>query len=180
MRRNNRNTLLLIAGVTQIVKSFAYCVLMLMTSLFFDVIDLTIRRMIYLTTTYAIKPEMGEKLITLITVGIFLYLGVAIVLNFASGILFLEESKRGNEQLRFRSGIIALSTVSVLTLNACVPCILAIIALIVDKSQPEDEVVKKFDNIELQGKVNEIQKLKDEKKITKQEYIDLLTKVLTE
>ena len=180
MRRNNRNTLLLIGGVVQIIKSFAYCVAMLFTSLFFDVIDLTIRRKIYLTKTYAVKPELGEKLITLITVGIFLYLGVAIILNFASGIVYLEESKRGNAPLKNRVLIVSLSTVSVLTLNAFVPCLLAVVALLIDKSQPEEELREKVNDKVLHSKVKEIQKLKDEKKITSKEYIDLLTKVLTE
>lgn len=180
MKRNNRNTLLLIAGVTQIIKSFAYCVLMLLTSICFDIIDLTIRRYIYLTTTYAIKPELGEKIITLLTVGIFLYLGVAITINFASGIIFFQESKRGKSALKNRSLIISLAVVSVLTLNALIPCVLAMVALLIDKAQPDGDYKDVVNAQNLKIKVNEVQKLKDNKNISSKEYIDLLTKVLTE
>ncbi len=178
MKRNNRNTLLLVAGVTQIIKSFVYCVAMLITSLCFDVIDLTIRRHIYLTTTYALKPELGEKLITLIVIAIFLYLSIAIMLNFASGIIYLQESKGGNAPLKNRVLLISMMVLSVITLNTLFASILVLIALLVDKQQPESEFKEELSSDQLKARVTEIQNLKEQGAITKQEYIDMLTKLL--
>ncbi len=178
MKKNNRNTLLLIAGVTQIIKSFAYCVAMLLTSICFDVIDLTIRRKIYLTDTYAIKPQLGEKLITLIIVGIFLYLTVAIALNFISGIICFQESKRGNKPLKNRSLLISLAVISVLTFNTLFASVLTFVALVIDKNQPESEFNEDLTSPQLKARVNEIQKLKDDGSITNKEYIEMLTKLL--
>ncbi len=178
MKRNNRNTLLLIAGITQIIKSFVYCVVMLITSLCFDIIDLTIKRKIYLTQTYAINPELGEKLITLIVIGIFLFLTVAIMLNFASGIIYLQESKSGNASLKNRALIIVMMVLSVIALNTLVSSVLVFVALLVDKQQPESEFSEQLTSAELKARVTEIQNLKKEGSISKQEYIDLLTKLL--
>lgn len=180
MRRNNRNTLLLISGITQIIKSFAYCIAMLLTSICFDVIDLTIRRKIYLTTTYAIKPELGEKIITLITIGIFVYLALAIIINFASGMIFFLESKRGKNELKNRNLVVVMAIISIFTLNGFVPNILSLIALLIDKKQPNSEMKETINDHNLKVKVNEILTLKNEKSITYKEYIELLTKVLTE
>ena len=178
--RNNRNTLLFISGVVQIVKSFLYCIALLILAVCFDIIFLWLKIQIVATDVYKYSSvAQGDKLITLIVIAIFIYLALAIVLNFVAGIINMEASRTGRSPLRHRLLITVFATVNLLSTVSMIPSILTYVALVVDKNQMEGfKVEEKYDKETLKVKINEIKELKKEKAITQEEYIELLNRLI--
>ena len=179
MKRNNRNTLLLISGMTQFIKGFINCIMLLVVSICFDMINLRLKMWMYSTDFYAYEPAFGERLMNFIIIAMFIYLGLAIAINFTLGIICLDEAKQGAEPLRFRRLIIALSVINVMTLTGFIGPALNISALLADKNQPDTDEAEKVDVTEMKKRIEQIKELKKEKAITQQEYIDMLTELLT-
>lgn len=178
--RNNRNTLLLISGILNIVKSFVYCIALLFIALSFDIVYLWLKIQIVGTDVYRYSSvEQGDKIITLAVVGIFIFLAVAIALNFVAGIINLEASRSGKNPLNHKLLMTVFSTINVLTLVAVVPSILTYIAMLVDKNQEDGYVVEnKIDKETMKIKIEQIKELKKDKSITQEEYIELLNKLI--
>ncbi len=178
--RNNRNTLLLVGGVINIVKSFLYCITLLMIALSFDIVYLWLKIQIIGTDVYRYSSaEQGDKLITLAVVGIFIFLAVAIALNFVAGIISLEASRSGRNPLQHRLLMAVIATINLLTLASIVPSILTYIAMLVDKNQADGfKVEEKIDKETMKIKIEQIKELKKDKAITQEEYIELLNKLI--
>lgn len=178
--KNNRNTLLFISGIIQIVKSFLYCIALLVLAVCFDVIYLWLKIQIVATDVYKYSSvAQGDKILTLIVIAIFIYLALSIVLNFVAGIVNMEASRSGRNPLEHRLLITMFATINILSTVAIVPSILTYIALVLDKSQPDGfKVEAKYDKETLKVKIEEIKELKKEKAITQEEYIELLNKLI--
>ena len=178
--RNNRNTLLFISGIIQIVKSFLYCLALLILAVCFDVIYLWLKIQIVATDVYKYSSvAQGDKILTLIVIAIFVYLALSIVLNFIAGIINMEASRSGRNPLEHRLLITMFATVNILSTVSFIPSILTYIALLLDKNQPDGfKVEEKYDKETLKVKIEEIKELKKEKAITQEEYIELLNKLI--
>lgn len=178
--RNNRNTLLLVGGVINIVKSFLYCITLLMIALNFDIVYLWLKIQIIGTDVYRYSSaEQGDKLITLAVVGIFIFLAVAIALNFVAGIINLEASRSGRNPLQHRLLMAVMSTINLFTLTSIVSSILTYVAMLVDKNQVDGfKVEEKIDKETMKIKIEQIKELKKDKAITQEEYIELLNKLI--
>ena len=177
--KNNRNTLLFISGVAHIVRSIVSAGLLILISLSVEIIDVALKISIFRSKLYAYSPELGENLLTIVIVAIFVYLSLNIFLSFGMGLLCLDQSKLGAEPLTNRGAIVVLSVINCILLNGIVFNALAITSLIVDKHKPGEEQPEKDDK-ELHTKINELKKLKDDKVITQKEFIDMVTKILVE
>jgi len=180
--KNNRNTLLMVAGIMQIVKSVVSVLLLVIVSTSLDVIDSALRVAIFRSPLYAYNPQAGEKFMMMIVIFIFLYLGFSVILNSVSGIIYIDQSKLGTEQLTMRRWIAILSSVNLLLFTAPLASILGIVALVADKNQPDafDKDENEEYSIRLKQKIEELKKLKEDKSISKQEFLDTLTKILVE
>lgn len=178
--RNNRNTLLLISGIINIVKSFVYCATLLVVALCFDVVYLWLKIQIIGTDVYKYSSaEQGDKVITLVVVALFLFLTLAIALNFVAGIVNLEASRTGKDPLQHRLLMTVMATINLLTLISIVPSILTYIAMLVDKNQEDGFAVEnKVDKETMKIKIEQIKELKKDKAITQEEYIELLNKLI--
>ena len=176
--KNNRNTLLLIAGIAHIVKSIVSALLLVLVSLCVEIIDVSLKISVFRSKLYSYSPELGEKLITVVIVAIFVYLSLNIFLSFGMGLVCLDQSKLGSKPLINRGVIIVLSVINSVLLNGLVFNALAVISLVVDKHQPDGE--KTETNEELRQKIDELKKLKEENVITQKEFIDMVTKILVE
>ena len=180
--KNNRNTLLLVAGLMQIVKSVVSALLLVIVSTSLDVIDSSLRVAVFRSPLYSYNPQAGEKLMMMIIIFIFLYLGFSIILNSVSGLIYIDQSKLGTEPLTMRKWIAILSSVNLLIFTSVIASILGLVALVVDKNQPD--AFEKHENdeypIRLKQKIEELKKLKEDKSISKQEFLDTLTKILVE
>ena len=64
--KNNRNTLLFIAGVAHIVRSIVSAVLLVLVSLFIEIIDVALKISIFRSKLYSYSPELGEKLLSIV------------------------------------------------------------------------------------------------------------------
>ena len=177
--KNNRNTLLLMAGIGHIVKSVVCAIALVLVSLFIEVIDVSLKLSVFRSKLYAYSPELGEKLITLVVVAIFVYLSLSMFLSFATGLVCIDQSKMGIAPLSNRKAVITLSLINISLLNGIVACVLALISLVVDKNQP-DAVKENDHDIVLHSKINELKKLKEDKVITQKEFLEMLTKLLVE
>lgn len=178
--RNNRNTLLLISGIINIVKSFVYCITLLLIALCFDVVYLWLKLKIIATDVYRYSTaEQGEKIVTLAVIGIFVFLVVAIAVNFVSAIVNIEASRTGKNALEHKLMMTIISTVNILTFAGFVPSVLTYVALLVDKNQVDGFAVEeKVDKETMKIKIEQIKELKKEKAITQEEYIELLNKLI--
>ena len=177
--KNNRNTLLLISGIGHIVKSIFNALALVLVSLCVEMIDVSLKISIFRSKLYAYSPELGEKLITLVVVAIFVYLSLNMFLSFAMGLVCIDQSKLGSNPLTARGAIITLATINTLLLNGIVFNGLAIASLVVDKNQPDGVKLEQSDD-NLKYKINELKKLKEEKVISQKEFIELVTKLLVE
>lgn len=178
--KNNRNTLLLISGVIQIVKSFLYCVALLVLAVCFDVIYLWLKIQVVATDVYKYSSvAQGDKILTLIVIAIFIYLALSIVLNFVAGIINMEASRTGRSPLQHRLLITMFATINILSTVAIIPSILTYVALVLDKNQPDGfREEPKYDKETLKIKIEEIKELKKDKAITQEEYVELLNKLI--
>lgn len=178
--RNNRNTLLLISGIINIVKSFVYCIALLLIALSFDIVYLWLKIQIIATDVYRYSSaEQGDKIITLAVIGLFVFMAVAIALNFVAGIVNVEASRSGKEPLAHRLLMTIVCTINVLTLISVVPSILTYVAMLVDRNQEDGFVVEdKIDKETMKIKIEQIKQLKKDKAITQEEYITLLNKLI--
>jgi len=176
--KNNRNTLLLIGGIGYIIKSIMCMIALVVVSLCIEMIDVFLKIEIYTSNFYALSPKHGETLMTLIIVAIFVYLSVSMFLSFATGLVCIDQSRLGSEKLTNRTVIIVLSLVNLVLLNGGVFAILNLVALIVDKNQPDGVKVGLDENTK--KKIEELKKLKEDKVITQKEFVEMLTKLLVE
>lgn len=178
--RNNRNTLLLISGIINIVKSFVYCITLLLIALSFDVVYLWLKIQIIATDVYRYSTvEQGDKIITLAVIGIFIFLAVAIALNFVAGIVNIETSRSGKEPIAHKLLMTIMATINLLTLTSVLSSILTFIAMLVDRNQEDGFVVEnKIDKETMKIKIEQIKELKKDKAITQEEYIELLNKLI--
>jgi len=99
-------------------------------------------------------------------------------LSFATGLVCIDQSRLGSEKLTNRTVIIVLSLVNLVLLNGGVFAILNLVALIVDKNQPDGVKVGLDENTK--KKIEELKKLKEDKVITQKEFVEMLTKLLVE
>jgi len=177
--KNNRNTLLLMAGIGHIIKSVICAIALILVSLCIEIIDVSLKLSIFRSKLYAYSPELGEKLITVVIVAIFIYLSLSMFLSFASGLVCIDQSKVGTNALTNRKLVMALSLINLSLINGIIASVLALISLLVDKKQPDGIKEDNNDHI-LQNKINELKKLKDEKVISQKEFLEMLTKLLVE
>lgn len=175
--KNNRNTLLMIAGIMHIVRSVVCTVIMVLVSTSLDVLDTALRLKIYRSNLYAYNTQAGEKLLVMIIIFIFLYLGFSIILNSVTGFIYLDQSKLGTAPLTMRKWIALMFSVNLVLQVAIIPSILSCVALLVDKNQPDPFESADEYSIHLKQKVDELKKLKEDKTISKQEFLDMLTKM---
>ena len=178
MKKNNRNTLLLITGIAHIVKSIVSAALLILVSLCVEIIDVALKISVFRSKLYSYSPELGEKLLTIVIVAIFVYLSLNIFLSFAMGLVCIDQSKLGSKPLTNRGAVIVLSVINSVLFNGIVFNALAITSLVVDKHQPDGEQVER--NEEFKQKIDELKKLKDDNVISQKEFIDMVTKVLVE
>ena len=176
--KNNRNTLLLIAGIGYIIKSIVCMVALVIVSLCIEMIDVSLKLKMFTSDFYAYSPELGERLMTLIIVAIFVFLSLSMFLSFATGLVCIDQSKLGAEKLTNRTAIIVLSIINMILINGIVFVIISLSALIVDKNQPDGYKDSVDEN--LKNKINELKKLKEDKVISQKEFLDMLTKLLVE
>lgn len=178
--RNNRSTLLLISGIAHIVKSIVSAIALVLVSCCVEIIDVAIKISVFRSKLYAYAPDLGESLLTIIIVAIFVYLSLNIFLSFGMGLLCLDQSKLGSKPLTNRGAIIVLSVINSVLLNGLLFNMLALTSLVVDKHQPDgEESLNNTDN-NLKQKINELKQLKEEKVITQKEFIEMVTKLLVE
>lgn len=179
--KNNRNTILLTAGIMQIVKSVLMCILLVVVSVSIEIIDSWLRVKVFLSSLYAYNSQAGEKLVTLIIVLIFVLLGIMIILNAISGYLCIDQSKLGTSPLTARRGIMVVVGLNFFLFSP-VSAVLMFVALVVDKNQPEPFDKNEIDmqSVRLKNKIEEAKKLKESKDISKQEFLDMVTKILVE
>lgn len=177
--KNSRNTLLFIAGTAHIVKSIVSAILLILVSLCIEIIDVSLKIVIFRSKLYSYSPELGEKLLTFIIVAIFVYLSLNIFLSFGMGLLCLDQSKLGAKPLTNRGVIVVLSVINCILLNGIIFNALAISSLIIDKHQTES-AENEIASEQLRVKICELKKLKDDKVITQKEFIEMVTKVLVE
>lgn len=175
--KNNRNTLLMVAGIMHIVRSVVCTVILVLVSTSLDVLDSALRLKIYRSDLYAYNTQAGEKLLAMIVIFIFLYLGFSIILNSVTGFIYLDQSKLGTAPLTMRKWIAIMFSVNIVLSMAIVPSVLAGVSLLVDKNQPDPFESPDAYSIHLKQKVNEIKKLKEDKTISRQEFLDMLTKM---
>lgn len=178
MMKNNRNTLLFISGIAHIVKSIVSAILLILVSLCVEIIDVALKISVFRSKLYSYSPELGEKLLSIVMVAIFVYLSLNIFLSFAMGLVCLDQSKLGAKPLTNRGVIVVLSVINCVLLNGIIFNGLAIASLVVDKHQPDGE--KSENNEQLKAKIVELKKLKDDNVITQKEFIDMVTKILVE
>lgn len=176
--KNNRNTLLFITGLAHIVKSIVSAVLLVLVSLCVEIIDVSLKISVFRSKLYSYSPELGEKLLTIVMVAIFVVLSLHMFLSFGMGLLCLDQSKLGAKPLTNRGALVVLSVVNCVLLNGLLYNILVFAALITDKHQPDGEKVE--NNEQLRVKIEELKKLKDDNVITQKEFIDMVTKILVE
>lgn len=176
--KNNRNTLLLISGIAHIVRSIVSAVLLVLVSVCVEIIDVALKISVFRSKLYSYSPELGEKLLTIVIVAIFVYLSLQMFLSFAMGLVCIDQSKLGSKPLTNRGVVIVLAVINSVLLNGIVFNALAISSLIVDKHQPDGEGVAR--NEEFKQKIDELKKLKDDNVISQKEFIDMVTKVLVE
>ena len=94
------------------------------------------------------------------------------------GLVCLDQSKLGAKPLTNRGVIVVLAVINTVLFNGIVFNGLAIVSLVVDKHQPQGELI--VNNEQLRIKISELKKLKDDNVITQKEFIDMVTKVLVE
>lgn len=180
--RSNRNTLLLISGIMQIVKSCLACVMLMGVSASLGVIDSWLRIKIFNSALYLYSPESAEKLAIIIIVLIFVLLGFSIVFNAISGMMCFDQSKLGVEPLSRKNALIVLACINFILSLSPVASVLTIVAMLVDKSQPDitekAKIEKEAERLKI--RIEEVKKLKEDKAISKQEFLDILTKILVE
>ena len=176
--KNNRNTLLFITGIAHIVKSIVSAVLLVLVSLCVEIIDVSLKISVFRSKLYSYSPELGEKLLSLVMVAIFVVLSLHMFLSFAMGLVCLDQSKLGAKPLTNRGVIVVLAVINTVLFNGIVFNGLAIVSLVVDKHQPQGELI--VNNEQLRIKISELKKLKDDNVITQKEFIDMVTKVLVE
>lgn len=176
--KNNRNTLLLIGGIGYIIKSIVCMLALVIVSLCIEMIDTSLKLKMFTSDFYAYSPKLGETLMSLIVIAIFVYLSLSMFLSFATGIVCIDQSKLGSEKLTNRTVIIVLSLVNMVLLNGGVFAILNLVALVVDRNQPDGVKVGLDENTK--NKIEELKKLKEEKVITQKEFVEMLTKLLVE
>ena len=176
--KNNRNTLLLISGIAHIVKSIISAILLILVSLCVEIIDVALKISVFRSKLYAYSPELGEKLLTIVIVAIFVYLSLNIFLSFAMGLVCLDQAKLGSKPLTNRGVVVVLSVINSVLLNGLIFNGLAIASLIVDKHQLDGEKVET--NAIYKEKIEELKKLKDDNVITQKEFVDMVTKILVE
>ena len=176
--KNNRNTLLLIAGIAHIVMSVVNALLLILVSLCVEIIDVALKISVFSSKLYSFSPELGEKLLTIVIVAIFIYLSLNMFLSFGMGLVCIDQSKLGSNPLTNRGLIIILSVINSILLNGVVFNLLAGASLVVDKHQPNGEKVET--NEELRQKIEELKKLKEDNVISQKEFIDMVTKILVE
>lgn len=176
--KNNRNTLLFISGIAHIVKSIVSAVLLIIVSLCVEIIDVSLKISVFRSKLYSYSPELGEKLLTIVMVAIFVVLSLHMFLSFAMGLVCLDQSKLGSKPLTNRGVIVVLAVINSILINGILFNGLAIASLVVDKNQPNGDKIE--NNEQLKGKIVELKKLKDDNVITQKEFIDLVTKILVE
>lgn len=176
--KNNRNTLLFIAGLAHIVKSIVSAVLLVLVSLCVEIIDVSLKISVFRSKLYSYSPELGEKLLTIVMVAIFVVLSLHMFLSFGMGLLCLDQSKLGSKPLTNRGALVVLAVVNCVLVNGWLYNALVFVSLITDKHQPDGEKIE--DNENLKIKINELKTLKDDNVITQKEFIDMVTKILVE
>ena len=176
--KNNRNTLLLITGIAHIVKSIVSAVLLVVVSTCVEIIDVVLKISVFTSKLYSYSPELGERLLTIVMVAIFVYLSLNMFLSFAMGLVCIDQSKLGSKPLTNRGVVVVLSVINTVLLNGVIFNALAISSLIVDKHQPDGEKIER--NEEYKQKIDELKKLKEDNVITQKEFIEMVTKVLVE
>lgn len=177
--KNNRNTLLLISGIGYIVKSVVCALVLVLVALSIEIIDVSLKLSVFRSKLYAYSPALGEKLITIVVVAIFVVLSLSMFLSFAAGLVCIDQAKLGAEPLTNRKVVITLAIVNMSLLNGLVSCVLALVAMVLDKKQP-DGIKEENDDDNLKIKISELKKLKEDKVITQKEFLDMLTKLLVE
>ena len=177
--KNNRNTLLLIAGIAQIIKSVVCAIGLVLVSIFMEVIDTYLKINMYKSQFYAYSSQLGEKVITFVIFGILIYLSLCMFMSFASGIVCINQSNVGNNPLTSKRAIIVLNIINIMILNVIAFSVVGLIALVVDK-QKSDKVEDEKSNSQINEKINELKKLKDDKVISQKEFVEMLTKLLVE
>lgn len=176
--KNNRNTLLLISGIGFVVNSVVNMVLLLLVSLFHEIVEAYIKLEIVSSGLYAYSPNLAETFATTIFIMLFAILCISMLLSFETGIICIGQSNLGAEKLTKRNLVIILSIINLVLLNGAVFAILGLVSLLIDKNQPNDEKIFNAEDVKI--KINELKKLKEDKVITQKEFLDLVTKLLVE
>ena len=175
--KNNRNTLLLITGIGQIIKSIVCAIGLILVSVFMEVIDTYLKINMYRSQFYAYSSQLGEKVITFVIFGILIYLSICMFMSFASGILCINQAGKGNNPLNYRKAVIVLNIVNIVLLNTIAFGIVGLVALVADKHQPDGDKEEGLSSQD-KAKIEELKKLKEDKAISQKEFIEMLTKIL--
>lgn len=176
--KNNRNTLLLIGGIGYIIKSIVCMIALILVALSIEMIDASLKLKMFTSDFYAYSPKLGEALMSFIIIAIFVYLSLTMFLSFATGLVCIDQSKLGTEQLTNRTVVIVLSIINISLLNGLTFAILNLVALVVDKNQPDG--VKEGLDENTKNRIEELKKLKEDQVISQKEFIEMLTKLLVE
>ena len=175
---NKRNTLLFVAGVGQVITSIVSAISLVLVSLFVEVIDVSLRIRLYNSKLYAFSPQLGERLLTLVFILIFIVLSLLMFTSFASGLIYLNASKENKNVFNNKALIVASAIVNILFVIPAMYGVLAIIAQVIDK-----KCVNNDNNTldeDTKNKINQLKQLKNEGHIDQKEFIDMLTKILVE
>lgn len=172
--KNNRNTLLLTAGALQIARAVVNLIVLIVLAVNIGALDSWIR----LTIDRSNIVAYNANLITMLIIGAFVYLGIAVILGFACGGLYLSQSKLGTSPLTSRGLLTGGLAVNMVLGNCVLASALVIASLIVDKNQPDAFCTEKEYSIHLKQKIEEVKKLKEDGVISKQEFLDMLTNLL--
>lgn len=178
--KNNRNTLLLISGIMYLIKSVLSCVVLVVVSVSLDVVDSSIRLKIYNSPLYNFNQHSAENLLTLSLVLMFVFIGLAIILNAACGYVCLDQSKSGTNPLSRRKTIITLSGFNIFLGFSIAAGVLSLVALLCDKNQPDAIKTEDEYSNKLKQKIDEVKKLRENGTLSKQEFLDVLTKILVQ
>ena len=174
--KNNRNTLLLVAGAMQIARAVVNMAVLIVLAVKIDALDSWLR----LTIDRSNVVAYNASLVTMLIVGLFVYLGLTTIIGFASGGLYLAQSKLGTQPLTARGLVACGSAVNMVLCNSIVASALVIAGLIVDKNQPDAFNTEKEYSVHLKQKIDQVKKLKEDGTISKQEFLDMLTKLLVD